>query len=279
MAHLGTDVAAFVDGQLEPAAMRDAQNHLAGCESCERAVRQQRAVKSRMGTVAAPKPPRGLLDSLNDLADQRPVEAGRWVRLRRATPLRAGVALAGASLTVAVLAYAMGGGAEGVGDRVAPPFEDYSSGFFAASRASTAVSVSDARVAELNEQGWACHGSLAGDLERTQAALTRADGAIALTYSNGTARMKVYEQAGRLDPDALEGFEQQAWGSATVWQRIGQPTLVTWDRDGIVYTIVTDADPQRIQQAVAQLPTSKVADRPTERLGRGLDRLTSWAAA
>lgn len=278
MAHLGTDVAAFVDGQLEPAALRDAQAHVMCCESCERAVRQQRAIKSRMGTVTVPGPPRGLLDSLNDLADQQPVEDGRWVRLRRAAPLRAGVAVAGASMAVAALAYAVGGGAGGVGDRVAPPFEDYSSGFFAASHGATTISVSESRVAELNAQGWACHGSLAGDLKRTQAAMTRSDGAIALTYSNGTSRMKVYEQSGRLDPEALEGFEQQAWGSATVWQRIGQPTLVTWDRDGIVYTIVTDADPQRIQQAVTQLPTSKASDHPTDRLGRGLDRLTSWAA-
>lgn len=279
MAHLGTDVAAFVDGQLEPAAMRGAETHLIGCESCERAVRQQRAVKSRMGTVAGPDLPRGLLDSLNDLADQHPVQDGRWVRLRRAAPLRAGVALAGASITVAALAYAVGGGPDGVGDRVAPPFEDYSSGFFAGSHTSTTISVSEARVAELNAQGWACHGSLAGDLERTQAAMTRSDGTIALTYSNGTYRMKVYEQSGRLDPEALDGFEKQAWGASTVWQRIGQPTLVTWDRDGIVYTMVTDADPQRIQQAVTQLPTSTVSDRPTDRLGRGLDRLTSWAAA
>ncbi|MGJ9423811.1 anti-sigma factor family protein [Aeromicrobium sp. CF3.5] len=279
MAHLGTDVAAFVDGQLEPAAMRDARTHLEGCESCGQAVRQQRAIKSRMETGTVPEPPRGLLASLNGLADQQSVEEGRWVRLRRAAPLRAGVALAGASMAVAALAYAVGGGAAGVGDRVAPPFDDYASGFFGASSSATAVSVSEGRVAELNEQGWACHGRLAGDLERTHAALTRADDAIALTYSNGTTRMKVYEQAGRLDPAALEGFEQQIWGSAVVWHRVGEPTLVTWDRDGIVYTIVTDADPQRIRGAVAQLPTSESTGHPLDRLGRGVDRMTSWAAA
>ncbi len=279
MAHLGTDVAAFVDGQLEPVAMRDAQIHLQDCESCDRAVRQQRAVKWRMESGAVPEPPRGLLASLNDLAERQPVQEGRWVRLRRAAPLRAGVALAGASMTVAALAYAVGGGADGVGDRVAPPFEDYASGFFGASSTTTTISVSDTRVAELNEQGWACHGRLAGDLERTQAALTRADDAIALTYSNGTTRMKVYEQAGRLDPAALEGFQRRVWGSAVVWQRVGEPTLVTWDRDGIVYTIVTDADEQRIGDAVAQLPTSESADHPVQRFGRGLDRMTSWAAA
>ena len=279
MAHLGTDVASFVDGQLEPAAMRDAQIHLQDCEACERAVRQQRAIKARMETGTVPEPPLGLLASLNGLVDQQPVQEGRWVRLRRAAPLRAGVALAGASIAVAALAYAVGGGVDGVGDRVAPPFEDYASGFFGAPGTATTISVSEGRVAELNEQGWACHGSLAGDLERTQAALTRADDAIALTYTNGTTRMKVYEQAGRLDPAALEGFERQVWGSAVVWQRVGQPTVVTWDRDGIVYTIVTDADERRIQQAVAQLPTSDSTDHPAQRFGRGLDRMTSWAAA
>lgn len=279
MAHLGTDVAAFVDGQLEPAAMRDAQTHLAGCESCEQAVRQQRAIKSRMGTGAIPEPPRGLVASLNDLADQQPAVERWWVRLRRTAPVRAGVALAGASLTVAAAAYAVGGGSETLGDRATPPFEDYASGFFAASGTTAAVSVSEGRVAELNDLGWACHQRLAGDLERTQAAMTRADNAIALTYSNGTARMKVYEQAGHLDPTALEGFERQVWGSAVVWERVGEPTVLTWSRDGIVYTIVTDADPQRIQQAVAQLPTSELSDHPMERFGRGLDRMTSWASA
>ena len=279
MAHLGTDVAAFVDGQLDAAAMRDARTHLAACDLCERAVRQQRAIKSRMSTGTVPEPPRGLLASLNGLADQESVPEAWWQRLRRRAPMRAGVALAGASLAVAAVAFAVGGGADGVGDRVAPPFEDYASGFFAATSTATAASVSDDVVDELNDQGWACHGRLAGDLQRTQAALTRADDTIALTYTNGTARMKVYEQAGRLDPAAVEGFERQVWGSAVVWQRIGEPTVLTWDRDGIVYTLVTDADPERIHRAVAELPTSGPTDRPIQRFGRGLDRMTSWASA
>ena len=42
MPHLGTDVAGFVDGQLDPATMHAAEEHLAGCEECAQAVRQQR---------------------------------------------------------------------------------------------------------------------------------------------------------------------------------------------------------------------------------------------
>lgn len=281
MPHLGTDVAAFVDGQLTPAATRAAEDHLAACDSCARAVRQQRLVKSRMSTVASPTPTSDLLASLSGLAENAPRRERWWDRARRSAPLRAGVALAGASMTVAAVAYAVGGGPDGVGDAVAPPFEDYASGFFGATpTTATTASVSEEVVAELNDQGWVCHGSLAGDLERTQAGLTRADATIALTYTNGTTRLKLYEQAGRLDPAAIEGFEQRRWGEATVWERVGEPTVLTWDRDGVVFTIVTDADPARIRQAVAQLPAGHGPDdHPAQRVGRGLERMTGWVSA
>ncbi len=33
--------------------------------------------------------------------------------------------------------------------------------------------------------------------------------------------------------------------------------LVTWDYDGVVYTIVTDADHRRVARAVAELPAGQ----------------------
>jgi hypothetical protein len=65
-----------------------------------------------------------------------------------------------------------------------------------------------------------------------------------------------------------------------VWERVGDPTVLTWDRDGVVFTIVTDADPARIRQAVDQLPAGhRLDDHPAQRVGRGLDRMTGWFSA
>lgn len=281
MPHLGSDVAAYVDGQLPAAAMRDVDLHLRDCDSCERAVRQQRLLKSRMSTVAAPAVSSDLMASLAGLAAAPPPEDRWWRRVRRGTPFRAGLVLAGASLSVAAVAYVVGGVGGGIGDRIAPPFAEYSAAFFGATSTSAATTVSDAGVAQLDEEGWPCQPRLAGDLERTNASYTRSDDTIALTYSNGTTRMKLYEQSGWLDTDSVAGFTRRTWGEASVWVRESddEPTVVTWDEDGVVYTIVTDADPGRIQKAVAELPTNNGSVDPINRVGDGIGRMTAWVSA
>lgn len=279
MAHLGSDVAAFVDGQLSSVAMRDAEAHLQICEICAHAVRQQRLLKSRMGTVSAPGVSADLMASLAALAAEPPDDRW-WTRMRRGAPFRVGVVLAGTSLGVAALAYAVGGSAAGgIGDRIAPPFEEYSAGFFGATATPAATMVSDDMVDELARDGWPCHQQLAGDLERTTASLTRDDNAIALTYTNGSTRLKLFEQSGQLDRASVDGFAEHSWDGATVWVHHAQPTVVTWDEDGVVYTMVTDADLSRIRAAVAQLPTRDGSRHPATRVGDGLSRMTGWVSA
>ena len=68
MTHLGADVAAYVDAQLSSTAMRAAYQHLETCETCSKAVRQQRLLKSRMSTVTTPEPAAELLASLSSHA-------------------------------------------------------------------------------------------------------------------------------------------------------------------------------------------------------------------
>lgn len=278
MAHLGSDVAAFVDGQLTPAAMRAADVHLQGCDGCDRAVRQQRLMKSRMGTVSSPQLPASLFASLTDLADTPPRETW-WERVLGSVPARAGLVLAGASMAVSAMAYAVGGSAAGVGDRVAPPFDEYAAEFFGATSRVAAASVSQDAVEQLTRDGWPCHPRLAGDLERTWAGYAHGADTIALTYSNGTTRMKLYEQNGWLDPAALAGFDRTGWDTSAVWVRPGDPTVVTWDEGGVVFTMVTDADSHRIRRAVSQLPTDDGPMGPLTRVGHGLDRMTSWVSA
>jgi anti-sigma factor RsiW len=278
MAHLGSDVAAFVDGQLSPAATQAADAHLRECDACEQAVRQQRLLKSRMRTVAAPELPSDLLSTLTGLADDPP-QQGWWTRVRRAAPVRAGLVLVSASVAVAAVAYAVGGGTGGIGDRVTPPFEDYTAAFFGSTSRAEPASVTDETVARLTADGWPCHPRLAGDLQRTRAAFEQTGDTIAITYTNGTARMRLYEQTGWLDVDALPGFARRTWGDSPVWVREGSPTLVTWDEGGVVFTMVTDADPARIRRAVAELPNATGATDPITRVGDGLDRMTAWVSA
>ena len=104
---------------------------------------------------------------------------------------------------------------------------------------------------------------------------------IAVGYTDGTRRLQLYEQSGRLDSSVLTGFRQWEVPGARVWLREGQPTIVTWDRDDIVYTIVSDAELSQIAEALQQLPTtpSDGQQSPFDRIGGGLRQMTTWAAA
>ncbi len=271
-------MAAYVDGQLSSSAMRDAYQHLEGCDDCSKAVRQQRLLKSRMSTVSAPQPPAELLASLAGLAAQPPEQPSWWDRVRRSVPFRAGLVVAGASIAVIVTAYAVGGvDKSSLGDKIAPPYDRYAADFHGATATTVGATISVARLDDLEHDGWPCRPTLAGDLDRT--AGSWADDGVVLAYTNGTARLNLFEQAGVLDDAGLEGFESVRLGGADVWVRDGSPMLVTWDDDGVVYTIVTDADRDRVARAVSELPSGTRDDDPMDRVGDGLSRMTAWVSA
>jgi len=279
MPHLGADVAAYVDGQLSDSAMRDAATHLASCDACERAVRQQRLLKSRMSTVATPRPPATLLASLAGLAADPPARESWWVRIGRSVPFRAGVVLASASLAVIATAYVVGGSGERIGDDVAPPYDRYAADFVGPATVALGDVITAAAMDDLTDFGWACHDVLAGDLRRVSGAYTDDDEVISLAYSDGVSRLNLFEQTGALDAARLDGFRSVQMAGARVWVREGAPTVVTWDDDGTVFTIVTDVDPARIEQVVADLPSSSHERGMGERVGDGLSRMSAWISA
>ena len=279
MAHLGADVAAFVDGQLSEPATREALTHLQTCDECAKAVRQQRLLKSRMSTVAAPEPPPGLMASLAGLAAAPPEPDGWWVRVRRSVPFRAGVVLASASVAVVMTAYAVGGADRRVGDEVAPPFNSYAADFFGATAVPAGHVIEESKMTELDGSGWPCLSTLGGDLHRVSGAFADRGEVVALSYSNGSAKLNLFEQTGTLDRDSLKEFEQVEMAGSQVWVREGEPMLVTWDDDGVVYTIVTDADRDRVERAVSELPRGTHEETPPERVRDGLDRMTAWLDA
>jgi anti-sigma factor RsiW len=279
MAHLGADVAAFVDGQLSEPAMLEASAHLESCDTCERAVRQQRLLKSRMSTVMTPEPPAALLASLAGLAAEPPATERWWVRLGRAVPFRAGVVLASASLAVIATAYVVGGPRERVGDEAAPPYDRYAADFHGPTAVTSGTVITEAAMVELDSSGWPCHQTLARDLHRVSAEYTGDDGVISLSYSDGRSTLNLFEQNGILDHDALDGFEPETMDGSQVWVRAGSPMIVTWDDDGTVFTIVSDVGRERIAQAVADLPSGSHDRDLGDRVGDGLNRMSSWMSA
>lgn len=280
MAHLGADVAAFVDGQLSGPGMAAARAHLDECERCRIAVHQQESLKNRMSAVAAPSLSPELLACLSRLPGASIGHESLWSRMRRSRSARLGIALAGASLTVVFAAYSLGGVRETVGDGVTPVADKYAADFIspsAVSKASDSTSqVPPATIDRLNASGWPCHDTLAGDLHRVKAVWLDDGQVISLSYANASHRLELFEQNGVLDPGGLHGFDRRTINDAKVWVRDGIPAVVTWDYDGVVYTVVTDAGPTEIERVLTELPTPDPAGGPAKRIGSGLDRMATW---
>ncbi len=272
MAHLGDDVAAFVDGQLSPDATRAVESHLEHCETCRQAVRQQRLLKSRMRGVGHPEPPPGLVASLSTLPQASPAPRHPWWSL-----LGVGFVLLGASMAVVAVAYVVGP-AGPTAEKVEPPFDRFAADFTDANHR-RAGSLTTAAMAELDDYGWPCHARLGGDLERVAGHYRNGQEIVALVYSDGIEVLNLYEQSGAIDPRAVEEFERRVLADRRVWVRDGHPRLVTWDADGVVYTVATDLDDDRLSEAIADLPKPPAEPDPAERVGDGLSRMTTWLAS
>jgi hypothetical protein len=145
MAHLGDDIAAYVDGQLPAPAMARADAHLAECERCQEAARQQRALKDRMrgGNLALPP---GLVQALGALPTAPP---------RRTRSLQAAVGatmvVVGAALAVVAVAYSVAPSRH-IGDLVAPRPERLASISDAFNRPGRHLG--DRALDELHRAGW-----------------------------------------------------------------------------------------------------------------------------
>lgn len=285
MAHLDADVAAFVDGQLSPEATEAATRHVQDCARCHEAVAQQRHLKRRMQATSDVRPPASLLASLAQVPTvPEPPAPSVWARVVRSTVWGAAGVLAGASLAVALAAYLAGAPAQGPGDAIVPPVASYAADFHGTDAvgglrpvSSTAQDVmSDARMDDLTANGWPCHGRLGADLERVEGRL-QAEGAVSLVYTDGAGRLALHEQTGVLDADGLSGFSRRTLGDRDVWLRdAGRERILTWDAQGVVYTVVTDVDDARLVPALADLPAPTPRQGLRDRVGHGLDRLADW---
>lgn len=129
--HLGTNAAAFVDGELDYAGRERALEHLARCGQCRALVEHERWVKSRVQTLPGAEPSASLLSSLTDVTAVPPPEPPRpWYlphgHLRRGGFLVAGVGTFAAGFLG--VAYAVGGVAAEP-TPVSPPVDRFSAEF------------------------------------------------------------------------------------------------------------------------------------------------------
>lgn len=125
--------------------------------------------------------------------------------------------------------------------------------------------------------GWVAPAELAAGLGLYDARLTTASAAPALhlSYSDGLSTVSLFEQAGRLDTGALDGWSRQYLAGARVWVQPGLPERVSWSAHGRVYTVVSD-DRGAIEAAIGRLPHETRGRGVLERLRHGLARVMSW---
>lgn len=285
MNHLGDDVAAYVDGQLEPEATAAATRHLQRCQRCELAVRQQRRLKDRVRTAGQPELPPWLRDALErtpppTLSDPA-IPPSWWRRVLGPSVLGVGVVVAWAALVVAATAYLVGGSDESSADIVDPSYDDFASRFTAARAVPVAVSTADieeSALADLRDHGWSCEPVLAERFERTRSQWLDEGRTLSLSYADGLERVRVFQQVGSLDPGTLDGFEQATLGGHGVWLRSSRPHVVTWAADGLVYAVVAEVEESTLDAIVADLPSPAAEPGPIERVRTGLVRLARSAS-
>ena len=132
--HLGANVSALVDGQLDAEATERAWDHVLTCAQCRGLVEREAWIKRRLSTMCGNEPSARLLGSLQGLSSQNaPTLEGleAWAEVDRLESQsrqrrRTGFAVAGAG-SVAVLGFAALGSI-GFGAPAGPPVTSISNG-------------------------------------------------------------------------------------------------------------------------------------------------------
>ena len=132
-------------------------------------------------------------------------------------------------------------------------------------------------VRALREDGWLVPRTLPGGYRLFDTALrTPRPGrhVLHLAYSDGLSTMSLFAQRGRLGTAPVAGFAPETVGSRPVWVRHETTERVVWGGQGRVWTLVSDAPPSTVRDAVAALPGDLGhRDGVRARLARGLGRL------
>ena len=268
MAHLGEEIAAYLDGQLPPDAASKAEAHFADCGRCRHLLEQQRALKARIGGSTNPVPPPTLLASLEDV----PTSPGRTYSLLPGV-VGAAMVLVGASLVVVAAAYALAPSTR-TADPVQPAFDRFAT--LASSVSTPRRHLSAADLDELDESGWPSEERIGPGFIRVDGHLHEDHEVVAQVYVGHGESVLLFEQVGTLDDAAVKSFERHLVADRLRWVREGRPRIVTWDSDGMIYTVVSNLPDQRLAQLLEDLPAPPKEPTALDRVRSGLVRMSSW---
>lgn len=99
--------------------------------------------------------------------------------------------------------------------------------------------------------------------------------ALHLRYSDGIGTLSVFEEAGHLDADGLQGWRSASRAGADVRVAPGPPEQVVWSAGGRIYTVVAE-DADAVDDVIADLPHARPETGLRSRLWRGVQRVGSW---
>lgn len=146
----------------------------------------------------------------------------------------------------------------------------------AAVEAPWAHELAAADLGSLRYRGWPVQQDLPGSLSLYDARQRDQHGQVVhLSYSDGLSVVSVFVQRGTLDPRAFAGWHRATRGGRVVYIDDTVQQRVMWASRGYVYTVLADAPPSVVDQAVAALPHGDLGF--WGRIARGLQRMTSWA--
>jgi sigma-E factor negative regulatory protein RseB len=132
-------------------------------------------------------------------------------------------------------------------------------------------------IAALRAAGWPLPGQLPGHMVLLAASQpsTPAGAVVGLSYSDGLSVISLFVQHGQL-PSQLTGWQQIAIAGHNAYAVNPDDQTIAWSANGYVFTLLADAPPATVNQAIAALPHGSQTSF-WDRLGRGFRRLAHWA--
>lgn len=133
-------------------------------------------------------------------------------------------------------------------------------------------------LASLAAKGWPLPGDTVGGLALFEArqTATKSGQIIEMSYSDGLSVISVFVQRGML-PRSLPGWRHfSARDGSQVYAIDPDDRNLVWSAGGFVYTMISDAPPAVVDQAILRLPHNSPVGF-WARMGRGFKRLATWA--
>jgi len=228
-AHPDDLLSAHVDAELDPGTAAAVRSHLAGCAGCRAAEAELREARALLRSLPA--------------VDAAPVIEGFLARHHAVVRLGAGFVGIAALVLVALALNAATHRPDVVPDLEA---------LVLAHRTST-----QAEVGDMDREASASYAAPPG-LIGSARSLSRHEAydgkdLAAAVYRDGTVRLSVYQQPGRLDWDHLPRGTTESVGHQRVWFRSGEPVVAVTEKGDLVVTLVSD-DRAAVLTAVGGLP-------------------------